>query len=219
MEFIHHHDQTWHRLDGEDGPQPTRPPRSHALLTLEQWHAVRDHWPAAAHRRDAAQHRRRGHAGRRPAPPGAGGAAVSQVDRRPRLLTGPAAARPPPLPATCAPPATCWSTCCRCCSAPAFPACSCAPTRSEDSARRALRFFSGHYQGDTGQVQPLFNRRPPDREHVRHPHCHHPARPQDPGSRERVAHALALLREAADATAAASCRPPAWASKAWSSPT
>jgi uncharacterized protein (DUF934 family) len=27
-----------------------------------------------------------------------------------------------------------------------------------DSARRALRFFNGHYQGDQDEPQPLFNR-------------------------------------------------------------
>ena len=46
MEFLSHHDPLWHRLSGEDGPQPHPAPRPHALLTLEQWHAVRDHWPA-----------------------------------------------------------------------------------------------------------------------------------------------------------------------------
>jgi uncharacterized protein (DUF934 family) len=36
----------WHADGGEDGPQPHPPVRAHSLLTLEQWHAVRETWPA-----------------------------------------------------------------------------------------------------------------------------------------------------------------------------
>lgn len=46
MQFISSHDHTWHTVGGEDGPQPHPKPADHALLTLEQWHAVRDTWPA-----------------------------------------------------------------------------------------------------------------------------------------------------------------------------
>jgi uncharacterized protein (DUF934 family) len=46
MKFIPHHDSEWHRVGGEDGPQPHPKPAAHSLLTLEQWHAVRDTWPA-----------------------------------------------------------------------------------------------------------------------------------------------------------------------------
>ncbi|NDY92192.1 DUF934 domain-containing protein [Ideonella livida] len=46
MQFISSHDNTWHTVGGEDGPQPHPKPVDHALLTLEQWHAVRDTWPA-----------------------------------------------------------------------------------------------------------------------------------------------------------------------------
>jgi uncharacterized protein (DUF934 family) len=47
MKFIPHHDSEWHRVGGEDGPQPHPNAAPHCLLTLEQWHAVRDHhWPA-----------------------------------------------------------------------------------------------------------------------------------------------------------------------------
>jgi uncharacterized protein (DUF934 family) len=47
IQFITHasHDP-WHAAVGEDGPQPHPPVRAHSLLTLEQWHAVRDTWPA-----------------------------------------------------------------------------------------------------------------------------------------------------------------------------
>jgi uncharacterized protein (DUF934 family) len=46
MNFIDTHHDAWHTAGGEDGPQPHPPVMAHSLLTLEQWHAVRDHWPA-----------------------------------------------------------------------------------------------------------------------------------------------------------------------------
>ena len=46
MKFIDTHHDQWHAAGGEDGPQPHPPVRAHTLLTLEQWHAVRDTWPA-----------------------------------------------------------------------------------------------------------------------------------------------------------------------------
>ena len=46
MQFIQTAQDPWHADFGEDGPQPHPPVRAHSLLTLEQWHAVRDTWPA-----------------------------------------------------------------------------------------------------------------------------------------------------------------------------
>ena len=46
MNFIDTHQDPWQRVQGEDGPSPHPPTTSHRLLTLEQWHAVREHWPA-----------------------------------------------------------------------------------------------------------------------------------------------------------------------------
>ncbi|ALT79874.1 DUF934 domain-containing protein [Paucibacter sp. KCTC 42545] len=46
MKFIDSHHPEWHRVVGEDGPKPDPDPAPNLLLTLEQWHAVRDHWPA-----------------------------------------------------------------------------------------------------------------------------------------------------------------------------
>lgn len=46
MKFIDIHNDPWHRVCGEDGPKPDPDPAPHRLLTVEQWHAVRDHWPA-----------------------------------------------------------------------------------------------------------------------------------------------------------------------------
>jgi uncharacterized protein (DUF934 family) len=47
MKFIDPHHDHWHAAVGEDGPMPTPDPCAHRLLTLEQWHAVREHWPRA----------------------------------------------------------------------------------------------------------------------------------------------------------------------------
>jgi uncharacterized protein (DUF934 family) len=46
MKFISSHTDTWHRVGGEDGPDPHPKAGANRLLTLEQWHAVRDTWPA-----------------------------------------------------------------------------------------------------------------------------------------------------------------------------
>ena len=46
MKFIDIHHHQWHHVVGEDGPMPCPDPAKNCLLTLEQWHAVRDHWPA-----------------------------------------------------------------------------------------------------------------------------------------------------------------------------
>ena len=46
MRFINSHQDLWRAVGGEDGPQPHPPARAHSLLSLEQWHAVCDTWPA-----------------------------------------------------------------------------------------------------------------------------------------------------------------------------
>lgn len=46
MKFIDSHHDTWHRAVGEDGPIQSPAARPHTLLSLEQWHAVREHWPS-----------------------------------------------------------------------------------------------------------------------------------------------------------------------------
>ena len=45
MQFIRTQHDLWHTRVGEDGPLAHPQPYGHALLTLEQWHAVRDTWP------------------------------------------------------------------------------------------------------------------------------------------------------------------------------
>lgn len=45
MKFIDPHHDRWHMVVGEDGPMPSPSPQPDRLLTLEQWHAVREAWP------------------------------------------------------------------------------------------------------------------------------------------------------------------------------
>ncbi|WP_374320449.1 DUF934 domain-containing protein [Aquabacterium sp.] len=53
MKFIDIQQDAWRTVGGEDGPVPHPPIKSNSLLTLAQWHAVRDQWPA----RDAADYK------------------------------------------------------------------------------------------------------------------------------------------------------------------
>lgn len=46
MKFIDSHHDQWHTVGGEDGPMAHPPIKSYSLLTLAQWHAVREQWPA-----------------------------------------------------------------------------------------------------------------------------------------------------------------------------
>jgi uncharacterized protein (DUF934 family) len=46
MQFIDTQHDQWHTVGGEDGPMSHPPVKSHSLLTLGQWHAVREQWPA-----------------------------------------------------------------------------------------------------------------------------------------------------------------------------
>ncbi|MEO8299754.1 MAG: DUF934 domain-containing protein [Burkholderiales bacterium] len=45
MKFLDTPSAHWSTVGGEDGPQPHPTARDGLLLTLEQWHAVRDTWP------------------------------------------------------------------------------------------------------------------------------------------------------------------------------
>ncbi|WP_374662822.1 DUF934 domain-containing protein [Inhella sp.] len=49
MKFIDPHLDPWQHAVGEDGPKPDPDPAPNRLLSLEQWHAVRSHWPADVH--------------------------------------------------------------------------------------------------------------------------------------------------------------------------
>jgi uncharacterized protein (DUF934 family) len=46
MKFINATTCAWKHAVGEDGPKPDPDPAANRLLTLEQWHAVKGHWPA-----------------------------------------------------------------------------------------------------------------------------------------------------------------------------
>lgn len=46
MKFITRQNDLWHTETGEDGPFVTLTPRPHSLLSLQQWHGVRSHWPS-----------------------------------------------------------------------------------------------------------------------------------------------------------------------------
>lgn len=46
MRFIEPRHDRWQRAVGEHGPVPNPDPQPYRLLTLEQWQAVRDAWPA-----------------------------------------------------------------------------------------------------------------------------------------------------------------------------
>ncbi len=46
MHFIDARNDPWKTVTGEDGPLPRPDPAPQRLLTLEQWHAVRQTWPA-----------------------------------------------------------------------------------------------------------------------------------------------------------------------------
>ena len=46
MKFVDAKTCPWQHAVGEDGPKPDPDVAANRLLTLEQWHAVRGHWPA-----------------------------------------------------------------------------------------------------------------------------------------------------------------------------
>lgn len=46
MKFIERAKDAWRTVGGEDGPMVTITPAPQLLLTLQQWHSVRGHWPA-----------------------------------------------------------------------------------------------------------------------------------------------------------------------------
>ena len=159
MKFINTQHDPWQTAGGEDGPQPHPPVRQHSLLTLEQWHAVRDTWPASVP------------AGVTVAnsvdietlatdlprlalvvlhfPKWVDGRAYSQA----RLLraryrftgqvraTGDVLVDMVPLLARTG-----------------FDAAQLRPDQKLDAAHRALGFFAGHYQGDVQQALPAFAR-------------------------------------------------------------
>ena len=160
MKFITtHHDPAWTTVGGEDGPSPHPIARDGQLLTLEQWHAVRDTWPAdlrtgviLANTDDVENI-----AADLPRlalvvlefPKWVDGRAYSQARllRRRYRYAGEVRARGDvlvdmlPLLQRCGVDAVVLRH-----------------DQSVEAAERALGFFGGHYQGDVSETRPLFKR-------------------------------------------------------------
>ena len=159
MLFIHTHDDPWHRVGGEDGPVPHPQAAAHRLLTLEQWHAVRDTWPAelpvgvqlpnSADVEDLAADLPRLSLVALEFPKWVDGRAYSQAHLlRARLgyrgqvrATGEVLVDMLPL-----------------LQRTGFNAVQLRPDQAESSALRALGLVTDHYQGDVHQPRPLFAR-------------------------------------------------------------
>lgn len=161
MKFIAPHQDRWHRVAGEDGPVSHPAAAPHLLLSLEQWHAVRDTWPAgmAVGVQLANDYDIEGLVPDLPRlslvalsfPKWVDGRAYSQA----RLLrtryrfggeiraVGDVLVDMLPLLARTG-----------------FDAVQLRPDQSLEAAQRALGFFPAHYQGDAQQPQPLFAREP-----------------------------------------------------------
>jgi uncharacterized protein (DUF934 family) len=159
MRFIDTQQDPWRPVEGEDGPNVTITPAPQRLLTLAQWHAVRAQWPrelptAVAVPNDAAIEDLAEDLPRIALvvlhfPKWTDGRAYSQA----RLLraryryvgavraTGEVLVDMLPL-----------------LQRSGFDAALMRPDQSLDAARRALRYFAGHYQGDVVQSRPLFAR-------------------------------------------------------------
>jgi uncharacterized protein (DUF934 family) len=159
MKFIQASQDAWHPVGGEDGPIPSPAPRANALLTLEQWHAVREHWPVdlkvgltLANTVDVeslAPDLARVAVVALQFPKWVDGRAYSQAHTlRARLrytgqvrATGDVVVDMMPLLARTG-----------------FDAAVLRQDQKQASAERALGFFAGHYQGDVVQTQPAFGR-------------------------------------------------------------
>ena len=162
MKFIDPNQDRWQQVSGEDGPQSHPNPAPHRLLTLEQWHAVRAEWPQGvavgvmlpndADVEALAADLPRLSLVALKFPKLVDGRAYSQA----RLLrvrygykgeiraTGEVLVDMMPL-----------------LQRTGFDAVVLRADQKLESARRALGFFGGHYQGDTVHPQPVFARHDP----------------------------------------------------------
>ena len=166
MKFIDSSRDRWHTLTGEDGPMVTLTPAAHSLLTLAQWNGVKHQWPAElpvgvlfpndTDIEDLADDVPRLALIALQFPKWVDGRAYSQARllRRRYGFTGEVRATGevlvdmlPLLKRT------------------GFDAAALRADQSLDAAERALRFFPGHYQGDTNEPRPLFAR-PPGEEYT-----------------------------------------------------
>ena len=161
MKFIDPQHDRWHAAVGEDGPTPTPDPCANRLLTLEQWHAVREHWPHDVRAgvvvpNDSDIETLEVDLARLALialqfPKWVDGRAYSQARLlRSRLrysgevrATGEVLVDMLPL-----------------LHRTGFDAVQLRGDQSLESGQRALRFFAAHYQGDVHETQPQFARRP-----------------------------------------------------------
>ena len=160
MKFIDLHHDRWHTAIDEDGPMRTPDPCADHLLTLEQWHAVREHWPQDVRAgvvvpNDADIEALEADLPRLALialqfPKWVDGRAYSQARLlRSRLryrgevrATGEVLVDMLPL-----------------LLRTGFDAVQLRADQSLESSQRALRFFADHYQGDVHETQPQFARR------------------------------------------------------------
>lgn len=160
MKFIDPQNDPWHAATGEDGPMPTPDPCAHRLLTLEQWHAIREQWPHDVRAgvvvpNDADVEALEPDLPRLALialqfPKWVDGRAYSQARTlRSRLrfagelrATGEVLVDMLPL-----------------LQRTGFDAAQLRGDQRLETAQRALRFFAEHYQGDVQQTRPLFARR------------------------------------------------------------
>lgn len=160
MKFIDPHQDRWQAAIGEDGPMPTPDAGADRLLTLEQWHAVREHWPEEVQvgvlvPNDSDIESLETDLPRLALialqfPKWVDGRAYSQARLlRSRLryrgevrATGEVLVDMLPL-----------------LHRTGFDAVQLRADQSLESSQRALRFFADHYQGDAQETQPLFARR------------------------------------------------------------
>lgn len=161
MHFVKPAQDPWRAVVGEFGPTPIPPVAPHSLLTLEQWQAVRDAWPAdvpvgvtlanVADVEELTQDLRRFELVALQFPKWVDGRAYSQARiLRSRLryagqvrATGDVVVDMLPLLARTG-----------------FDAVQLRDGQNEDSARRALTLVTDFYQGDVHQPRPLFSRVP-----------------------------------------------------------
>jgi uncharacterized protein (DUF934 family) len=161
MNFVQAAQDPWRAAVGEYGPLPIPPIAGHSLLTLEQWQAVRDQWPAGlpvgltlantAEVEELAEDLPRFALVALQFPKWTDGRAYSQARvLRARLryvgevrATGDVVVDMLPL-----------------LQRTGFDAVQLRDGQVEASARRALAIVSEHYQGDVHQTGPLFSRVP-----------------------------------------------------------
>ena len=159
MKFIDPSRDRWRTISGEDGPMVTLTPAACRLLTLQQWNAAKQQWPADlpvgvlfpndSDIEELAADLPRLALVALQFPKWVDGRAYSQA----RLLraryrfageiraTGEVLVDMLPL-----------------LKRTGFDAVALRADQSIDAAERALRFFPGHYQGDTVEHRPLFGR-------------------------------------------------------------